>query len=367
MKYALIGCGRISAHHIRAALDNRLEISAICDISTEAMSSLLDKFAPGGKKSTPDLFIVPGSVKQYTDYRQLVDENPDLQLVAVATESGTHAEIASYVIKHGINVIIEKPIAMSIADADKIIELSKKYNVKVCANHQNRFNGAVQAMRGALENGKFGILSNASMCVRWKRDEKYYSQAEWRGKWASDGGTLMNQCIHGIDLLRWMMGDDIDEVYGQTRRRMHNYIEGEDVGVAVVKFKNGAVATIEGTINVPDRDWEETLTVIGNRGICRLGGICCDKIDSYSFEEGYIPDVKDEIVENVYGNGHSRLYADMIDAIKNDRQPYVDAEVGKRALELVLAIYKSQKEQRPVRLPLEDFSSADMAGEFDKS
>lgn len=178
----------------------------------------------------------------------------------------------------------------------------------------------------------------------------------------------MNQCIHGIDLLRWTFGNEIDEVYGQTRQQFHHYLEAEDVGMAVVKFKNGAIATIEGTTNVFPQNLEETLYVFGERGTVKIGGKSTNNIDVWNFADETDLDLKNkglqEATSNVYGNGHISLFADMIDAIKNDRQPYVDAYAGRSALELVLAIYKSQKEGRVVKLPLKDFSSVDMVGEF---
>lgn len=178
----------------------------------------------------------------------------------------------------------------------------------------------------------------------------------------------MNQCIHGIDLLRWMMGNDIDEVYGVTKQQFHHYLEAEDIGMAVVKFKNGAVATIEGTTNVYPQNLEETLYLFGETGTVKLGGKSTNNIDVWNFADETEQDEANKGLEeqtsNVYGNGHTSLYADMIDAIKNGRSPYVDAQAGKNALELVLAIYKSQKEGRPVKLPLEDFASIDMEGEF---
>lgn len=178
----------------------------------------------------------------------------------------------------------------------------------------------------------------------------------------------MNQCIHGIDLLRWMMGDEVEEVYGQTRQQLHNYLEAEDIGMAVVKFKNGAIATIEGTTNVYPCNLEETLYLFGENGTVKLGGTSTNNIDVWQFADETNADLRnkglEEATSNVYGNGHSSLYADMIKAIEQDRKPYVDAAAGRNALELVLAVYKSQKEGRPVLLPMENFSSAEMAGEF---
>lgn len=357
MKYALVGCGRIATNHIKAVLNNKLEFVAVCDVIPEHMEELLVKHDLQNDTS----------IKRYTDYKKMIEEN-EIELVGIATESGLHAEIALYCIDQGINLIIEKPMAMSMQDATEIIKRSEEKGVKVSACHQNRFNVAVQEMRKALEAGRFGKLSHGSIHVRWNRNQGYYTQAPWRGTWAQDGGALMNQCIHGIDLLRWMMGNEIDEVYGVTRQQFHDYLEAEDIGMAVVKFKNGAVATIEGTTNVYPQNLEETLYLFGETGTVKLGGKSTNNIDVWNFadetEEDQANKGLEEATSNVYGNGHTSLYADVIDAIKNDRAPYVDAYAGRNALELVLAIYKSQKEGKAVQLPLGEFASLDMTGEF---
>ena len=357
MKYALIGCGRIATNHVTAALNNHLEITAVCDVDPEKMEALLAKL--GLEKDS--------SIGRYTDYRKMVQNN-DLDLVAIATESGSHAEIALWCIDRGIHCMIEKPIAMSMEDADAIILRAREKGVKVSACHQNRFNVAVQKMRTALEEGRFGRLSHGAVHVRWNRGKGYYDQAPWRGTWASDGGTLMNQCIHGIDLLRWMMGNEVEEVYGQTRQQFHDYLEGEDVGMAVVKFKSGAIATIEGTTNVYPHNLEETLYLFGETGTVKLGGKSTTNIDVWEFADEKEDDERVwglvEPTSNVYGNGHSSLYGDVIDAIENDREPYINGEAGRNALEIVLAIYKSQKEGKPVKLPLKKFGSIEMKGQF---
>lgn len=358
MRYALIGCGRIAANHIKAVVNNHLEFAAVCDADSAHMENLLTKH---GLEKEP-------AIARYTDYKKMIEEvHPTL--VGIATESGIHAEIALFCIEHGVNCIIEKPIAMSIQDADEIIRRAREKGVKVSACHQNRFNLAVQETRKALQEGRFGTLSHGSVHVRWNRNEGYYEQADWRGKWASDGGALMNQCIHGIDLLRWMFGDEIEEVYGVTRQQFHHYLEAEDLGMAIVKFKNGAIATIEGTTNVYPQNLEETLYMFGEKGTVKLGGKSTNNIDVWEFADSRDSDSENqhlqEATSNVYGNGHTSLYADVIEAIEQDREPYVDAVAGRNALELVLAIYKSQKEGVPVKLPLTDFRSTDMTGEFD--
>lgn len=358
MKYALIGCGRIAVNHVIAARANDLEFVAACDIEPRKIDDLFKRAE----------YEQVASVEQYDDYRKMLADHPEIELVAIATESGKHASIALDCIEAGKNLIIEKPIAMSIEDAEEIIRKADEKGVKVSACHQNRFNLAIQQLRKAVEVGRFGKLSHGTIHVRWNRGRSYYDQAKWRGTWEQDGGTLMNQCIHGVDLLRWMMGDEVEEVYGATRQRFHDYLEAEDVGVAVVKFKNGAIGTIEGTSNVYPKNLEETLYIFGETGTVKIGGTSTNNIDVWDFadetEEDEANKGLQEQTSNVYGNGHTSLYADVIDAIENDRTPYVDAVAGRNAVEMILAIYKSQKTGEPVRLPLHDFASTDMAGTF---
>lgn len=357
MRYALIGCGRISPNHIEAAKNNELDFVAMCDIVSEIMDEKSERFGLG-------------DVRKYTDYKDLLEkEKPEL--VAIATESGKHAAIALDCIAAGCHVIIEKPIALSIADADAIIEAGKKAGVVVCANHQNRFNKSVQYIRKALESGRFGRLSYGAAHVRWNRGKSYYDQAPWRGTWAQDGGCLMNQCIHNIDLLRWMMGDDIDEVMAYTDQLEHLYLEVEDLGIALVKFSNGSYGLIEGTTNVYPKNLEETLYIFGEKGTAKAAGTSDNIIDEWCFaDELDDPEkVKKHFSENppnIYGFGHTPLYADVIDAIENHHAPLVDAEAGKRALELVLAIYKSASEHCPVNFPLDSCSTMDFVGRFGK-
>lgn len=357
MKYALIGCGRIAVNHIKAALNNGLEICAVCDIKPEAMETLLSKY--GLEKEE--------AIRRYTSYRDLLAaEKPTL--MSIATESGIHAEIALACIDAGVNIIIEKPMAMSMADAEEIIRRSEQAGVKVSACHQNRFNVAVRQTRKALEEGRFGQISHGSVHVRWNRNRDYYDQAPWRGTWAQDGGCLMNQCIHGIDLLRWMMGDEVDEIYGVTRQQFHDYLECEDIGMAVVKFKNGAIGTIEGTTNVYPKNLEETLYLFGETGTVKLGGTSTNNIDVWDFADANEADEENrglqEATSNVYGNGHTSLFSDMIEAIEQDRPPYVDAVAGRNALEMILAIYQSAATGKPVKLPLGDVASTDFTGRF---
>ncbi len=356
MRYALIGCGRISPNHIVAALENKLEIVALCDVVSENIEDKIIKFE------------LPSSVLKYTDYRKMLKEN-SVDIVTVATESGKHAQIALDCIEAGCNVIIEKPMALSLADADRIIGKAKEKGVKVCVSHQNRFNKSIQKIRDAVDKGRFGKMFYGTAHIRWCRDYEYYNRAKWRGTWEQDGGALMNQCIHNIDLLRWMMGDEIIEVAGMTDRLKHPYIEAEDLGIAIVRFANGGYGIIEGTTDIYPKNLEETLYLFGEKGTVKAGGQSVNVIEEWRFSD-MLDDPKEVKAEfhenppNVYGYGHKPMYADVIDAIKNNREPAVNGEAGRRALELVLAIYKSAATGEIVKFPLEDCSTLDFVGRF---
>ena len=244
LTYGLIGCGRIAPNHITAALNNEdaLEVVALCDPVREHAERILS-FVPEEKRA---------SIRLYEDYRDMLRDGAPA-LVAIAAESGKHAAIGLDCLEAGCNVIIEKPIALSMDDARALVRMAKEKNVKLCVSHQNRFNKAVQKIRSAVEEGRFGRMLHGTAHILWNRGEEYYAQAPWRGTWAQDGGCLMNQCIHNIDLLRWMMGDEVSEVMAYTDRLRHDYIQAEDLGLALVRFQNGSYGVIEGTTNVYPR------------------------------------------------------------------------------------------------------------------
>ncbi len=360
LRYALIGCGRISPNHVAAAAKNAeaLEFCAVCDLSPERMEAALCPL-PEAKRA---------KVARYTDYHKMLTEVKP-QLVAVATESGKHAAIGLDCIAAGANVIIEKPLALSMADGRALIAAAQAAGVKLCACHQNRFNKSIRKIRTAVEENRFGRMLHGAAHVRWNRGPDYYEQAPWRGTWAQDGGALMNQCIHNIDLLRWMMGDDVDEVFAYTDRLEHDYIQAEDLGIALVRFHNGAYGLIEGTTNVYPHNLEESLYLFGQYGTVKAGGKSVNRIEEWDFRDGRgdPATIKMEFSENppnVYGYGHAPLYADMVHAIRDNRPPYVSGEAGLRALELVLAIYQSAATHQPVRLPLQNCATTDFVGRF---
>lgn len=354
LNFGIIGCGRISFKHVEGLVNNKdiADLVATCDVDIEKAE---EKKAEYVTKMNGDV-----KVHAYADYKDMIF-NEDLDVVTIATESGYHAEIAIYCMKKGINVIIEKPMALSIEDADAMIKVAKENNVKISVCHQNRFNPAIQKLRKAIEKDGFGRIVNGTARILWNRNNGYYEQAPWRGTWELDGGTLMNQCIHNIDLLQWMMGGEIDTVYSQADTFLRE-IEAEDFGAIIVRFKNGAIGMIEGTACVYPKNLEETLSIFGEKGTVCIGGLAVNKIENWIFENEELnnEELESQDIECVYGKGHSPLFKDMIEAINEDREPYINGEEGKKAMSIILAAYKSRKTELPIKFPLEKFATIDM-------
>ncbi|MDR3178986.1 MAG: Gfo/Idh/MocA family oxidoreductase [Oscillospiraceae bacterium] len=363
MKYklAIIGCGRISIKHVEACISNSniIQISAFCDIDIQK-----------AKNKSELLSSRTGDILKpvYKNYQKMIKElNPDI--VSIATESGKHAEIAVNCLNLGCHVICEKPMALSTKDADEINKVAKKNKKKIAICFQNRFNPPVKKLRSALEAKKFGKLIYGTIQVRWNRNDDYYRKASWRGTWEMDGGALMNQCIHGIDLLQWMLGEDATRVWALTRRFLKP-IEAEDFGTAIIEFKNGAVGIIEGSVDVYPQNLSETLSIFGEKGSVVIGGIAINKIENWNFESDvFLENLKknslssNEEKQTIYGFGHIPLFKNFVESIEFDREPLISGESGRKSLEIVLAAYKSQKTGLPVTLPC-DFSTLEMKNYF---
>ncbi|MCL2411711.1 MAG: Gfo/Idh/MocA family oxidoreductase, partial [Treponema sp.] len=339
-----------------------LKLVAICDIVKDRAEEKKQMY----KKHFPD-----AEISVYTDYQKLLaEQKPDI--VTIATESGKHKTITLDCFESGSHVICEKPMALSTQDADVMLASAKKNNRKLAVCFQNRYNPPIMRLRSAIEAGRFGRILHGMIQVRWNRNESYYAEAPWRGTWEQDGGTLMNQCTHGIDLLQWMMGEDAVRVQAQTRRFMRP-IEAEDFGAAIVEFSSGAVGIIEGSANVFPTNLNETLSIFGEKGSAVVGGLAVNRIDTWRIADSISPeDSEEEILKlnqkdppTVYGFGHTPFFKDFVEAVQQNHEPVVSGERGKKAMEIILAIYKSQKTGEPVDLPC-NFSTLDMKGCFDK-
>jgi len=340
IRTALIGCGRIADRHVKL-LTSMPEFSlvALADVHPGRAAGLASQF--GG---TP-----------YRDHREMLDrEKPDL--VHVLTPSGTHAGIALDALEKAPNVLVEKPMALSLVDADAMIQKAERLGRRLFVVKQNRYNLPVVKLREALEHGRFGRLTLGAIRVRWCRRQDYYDQDSYRGTWALDGGALTNQASHHIDMLQWMFGD-VREVFAMTARQLVR-IEAEDTGVAVVRFAQGAVGTIEATTAARPTDIEASISVLGERGIVEIGGFALNEMKRWTFES---VDEEDADVlstyrtnpPSVYGFGHHEYLAGVARSIREDRPPEVDGREGRKSLELIIAIYESAERNAPVTYPFE--------------
>ncbi len=340
---------------------DRLRLVAACDPVTERAAAKAAEYRDA---------VPSAAVQVYADYKQMLEvENPDI--VSIATESGKHPAIAIDCLEAGCHVICEKPMALSSRDAAAMNAAAERAGKKLAVCFQNRFNAPVRRLRTAYEAGRFGRILHGMIQVRWNRNEGYYAEAPWRGTWEQDGGTLMNQCTHGIDLLQWMMGEDAVRVQAQTRRYLRP-IEAEDFGCAIVEFKSGAIGIIEGTADVYPTNLSETLSLFGEKGTAVIGGLAVNKIETWRFADASVlGDTEDKVLNpgekdppTVYGFGHAALFADVIDSIESGREPLISGQRGAKALDIILAIYQSQKTGKAVDLPC-DFSTFEMKGAFD--
>ena len=367
LSVVLIGCGRVAEKHLKAISKlKNLELKAVVDVNPESCKRLL-----GSVKGF-------ANVKSYSDYKQAIDEIKPA-IVSVTVPSGLHFQIAKYAMEHGSNLLLEKPMTMSVSEAREIYELSQKTGLKIAMGHIYRYLPIVGLVRQDIAEGKYGKVTHGTIYVRWGHGEDYYQSAAWRGTWKSDGGALMNQTIHAIDLLVWLMGSEPEEASAMIAQRLRN-IEAEDLGMAVLRLENGAMAQIEGTTaTIPSKHTAE-FSVFCENGQLSMGldsgkphisvyGVKpagkTKKMHGYyirkQFKEGGLFSYKCAL------NPHLGIYKDLAESIIEDKNPIADAYAGFSSVDTLLGIYKSAKEGRPVKLPLEEnFNSIDMTGFFDE-
>jgi predicted dehydrogenase len=276
-----------------------------------------------------------------------------IDVICVLTPSGMHPAHAIAAARAGKHVVVEKPMALRLQDADAMIQACDASGVKLFVVKQNRFNVPVVKLREALEAGRFGRLVLGTVRVRWARDQAYYDADAWRGTWALDGGVLTNQASHHVDLLEWMMGD-VESVHARASTALVK-IETEDTAVATLRFANGALGIIEATTASRPKDMEGSLSILGERGAVEIAGFSVNKIRTWQFSEPLPSDV--EVMDrysvnppNVYGFGHQAYYEHVTDCIINRRPALVDGLEGRRSLELITALYESIETGREVAL-----------------
>jgi len=337
-RIALAGCGRISESHIEAIkrIDG-LELAGVCDVIEERAR------AAGEKNNVP----------WFRSYADMV-AGVDCEVVAIATPSGLHPAQGVLAASAGKHVVTEKPMAISLTGADKLVRACDDAGVHLFVVKQNRLNAPVQLMKRAIDKGRFGRIYLANCTVRWSRPQEYYDQAPWRGTWEFDGGAFMNQASHYVDLIQWLIGP-VESVVAKTAT-LARKIETEDTGVAVLKFRSGALGTIEVTMLTYPRNLEGSLTILGERGTAKIGGTAVNKIEHWTFDQ---PDPDDDLVAgaatnppNVYGFGHEGYYRNVLAVLRGEANPDTDGRAGRKSLELILGIYESARTGREVALPL---------------
>ncbi len=331
VQIGLIGCGRISYKHIEALIENIefANLVSVCDLVKE-------KAIERAKQYNKTINIMPSV---YTNYKEMI-RNENLDSIVIATESGNHFEHAKYALLNGMHVLIEKPIAMNTKQANELILIGKSMGKKIGVCHQNRFNPAIRKLREAIDSNSFGKISNITARILWNRNDDYYNQASWRGTKDCDGGTLMNQCIHNIDLLQWMSNSSLKRLFAERDTFFRN-IEMEDFGAAIIRFENNIIGIIEGSAIVYPKNLEETLSVFGEHGTVVIGGMAVNEIKVWEFpnDSNIVENVASNKLDSVYGHGHTPLYKDFIFSIINDKEPAINGEEAIKALEIIEKIY----------------------------
>jgi UDP-N-acetyl-2-amino-2-deoxyglucuronate dehydrogenase len=337
-RVALVGCGRISKNHFDALRRvDGLSLSAVCDI------------APDRARSAGEQEGVP----YFTTYDEFL-QRADCDVVSICTPSGLHAaqgELAARAAKH---VITEKPMAITLGQADDLVKACDDAGVFLFVVKQNRLNPPVQLLRRAIDKGRFGRIFLANTTVRWQRPQDYYDAAPWRGTWEFDGGAIMNQASHYVDLIQWLVGP-VESVMAKTATQARR-IEAEDSGVALLKFRSGALGVVEVNVLTYPRNLEGSITILGEKGSVKIGGTAVNRVEHWLFADY---DDDDKLVEgastsppNVYGFGHEGYYRNVLAVLRGEAQPQTDGRAGRKSLELILGIYESAKIGREVPIPL---------------
>ncbi len=336
--FALVGCGRIGRRHAELLGENRIHdarLVAVCDCVPEKAESFGNRFG----------------VPYYTDMTAMMDKEKGVDIVSVLTPSGMHAHHVIKLAQYGKPIVVEKPMALTLDGADSMIAACDKNLVRLFVVKQNRFNLPVLKLREALEAGRFGKLVLGTVRVRWCRTQEYYDSDEWRGKWLMDGGVFTNQASHHIDLLEWMMGEP-QSVFAKAETALVK-IETEDTGVAVIRFRSGALGIVEATTATRPKDLEGSISILGENGTVEIGGFAVNEMKVWNFSETQPGDA--EVLEkycqnppDVYGFGHRAYLEHVVDAVQQGKPAIVDGLEARKSLELINAIYESIETGREV-------------------
>ena len=343
VNFALLGCGRIARKHARTMLnsvpDGRLV--AVCDIQKENAESFGEEYGVPSFDSLDAMMAECGDT---------------IDVVNVLTPTGMHPQHVVDVAAHGKHVVVEKPMALTLTDAETMVQACDRAGVRLFVVKQNRYNLPVQRLHEAIQAGRFGKIVMATARVRWCRDQAYYDQDKWRGTWRWDGGVFANQASHHIDLLHWLVGD-VDSVFSYTERQLVD-IEAEDSGIALLRFRNGGLGVLEATTAARPKDLEASISIMGEKGTAEIGGYAVNELTTWQFAE---PLPEDEEIRNnsnqnppdVYGFGHVEYLKHVVDVVLEGGPAFVDGIEGMKSLRLISALYESAASGKEVSLRFE--------------
>ena len=340
IKIALVGCGRIADNHFKAIEQHsdRLTLVAVCDTNAHALERAITTYHVPGYESIDSLL-----------------EASDADLIVLCTPSGLHPIQTIKCAHAGRHVLTEKPMATRWEDAKHMLKACDEAGVRLFVVKQNRLNATLQLLKGAIDNGRFGKIYMANVNVFWTRPQEYYDQGGWRGTWTMDGGAFMNQASHYIDLMHWLLGpvESVQAMMGTLARN----IEAEDTGVMNLRWRSGAMGSVNVTMLTYPKNYEGSITILGEKGTVRVGGLAVNEVQDWVFSDKH-PD--DEAIKaasyettSVYGFGHPLYYDNLISSIQGKAQPLVDGQEGLASFELLIAAYRAARDHQTVYLPLE--------------
>jgi UDP-N-acetyl-2-amino-2-deoxyglucuronate dehydrogenase len=342
LRIALVGCGRISKNHFDAIRKvDGLSLAAVCDTDAERARRA------GEEQGVP-------AYRTIDDMLRASDDEAPFDIVAVCTPSGLHSAHGAAAARAGKHVVTEKPMAISLTQADDLVHACDEAGVQLFVVKQNRLNPPIQLLKRAVDKGRFGRIYMANVTVRWQRPQDYYDAEPWRGTWEFDGGAIMNQASHYVDLIQWLVGP-VESVLAKTATQARR-IEAEDSGVGLVKFRSGALGVIEVNVLTYPRNLEGSITVLGEKGSVKIGGTAVNRVEHWLFADY---DDDDKLVDsantnppNVYGYGHEGYYRNVLAVLRGEAKPETDGRAGRKSLELILGLYESAKSGCEVPIPL---------------
>lgn len=340
IKIALAGCGRIAKNHLQAIEQHNdsLILTAVCDTDASALKQVSDQYG----------------VKGYLSLNEMLDEC-DADIVTLCTPSGLHPAQTVSIAQSGRHVLTEKPMATRWADGVRMVRACDEAGVRMYVVKQNRLNATLQLLKKAIDKNRFGKIYMANINVFWTRPQDYYDQGGWRGTWDLDGGAFMNQASHYIDLMHWLLGpvESVQAMMATLARK----IEAEDSGVMNIRWRNGALGSVNVTMLTYPKNYEGSITILGEKGTVRIGGVAVNEVQQWEFDQ---PDLDDAEIHDVsyqttsvYGFGHPLYYNNVVNSLKGLEKPLVDGREGLASLELLIAAYRAARDGNTVNLPLE--------------